>query len=112
MRYEDLCLKMNETVNKLLDFLDISRHELIEKFISTNTHYTPEHENPYSTQRNSKYIAFDWRNHIKTTDLSELQMFCEKPMKILGYNAIKNISNNKDDHRYPFLLDPTFKLTR
>jgi hypothetical protein len=110
---------MNETVNALLDFLDISRYKLIEKFISTNTHYTPgdakedfSKKSLMSTKKNSEVMAFDWRQHIENRLISEVQTFCEKPMKILGYNAMKNISINKVDDGYPLLSVLSLKSTQ
>ena len=44
LRYEDLCLKTNETADAILDFLDMSRHTLIEKYISNHTNYAPTNE--------------------------------------------------------------------
>ena len=110
MRYEDLCLKTNKTVDALLDFLDLSRHKLIEKFISMNTHDNSTSSNLWSTKRNSKYMAFEWRKQINKTDISKVQTFCAKPMKILGYNPMTNVSIDKFDDRYPLLLRPRLKV--
>ena len=114
MRYEDLCLKTNKTVDTLLDFLDLSRHELIEKFISMNTHENPKLLKRgrllWSTKRNSKYMAFEWRKHINNNHISKVQTFCAKSMKILGYNPMKNVSIDKFDDRYPLLLRPRLKV--
>ena len=103
---------MNETVDEMLDFLDISRHALIEKFISTNTNYTPKKVSTVSTKRNSKAMAFEWKHHLKDKEISEVQLLCEKPMKMLGYNLMKDISINKLDEKYPLLLHPPLKITR
>ena len=109
---------MNETVNTLLDFLDISRHKLIEKFISTNTHYTPENAklgskdriDLFSTKRNSEAMAFAWKENMENRYISDIQNICEKPMKILGYNPMKNIPIDKFNDKYPLLLFPPLKL--
>ena len=104
---------MNETVDGMLDFLDLSRHKLIEKFISTHTQGNAEEPKNtsknrllFSTKRNSKDMAFEWRKHIKNTDLSNIQKFCSKSMKMLGYNII----NDTFDDRYPILDVPPLKL--
>jgi hypothetical protein len=113
MRYEDLCLKLNETVDALLDFLDLSRHKSIEEFISMNTHENPKSKGwqfTYSTKRKTSDMAFEWRKHIKNNEIYDVQRFCEKPMKILGYNSMTNISINKLDDRYPLVVVPPLKL--
>ena len=116
MRYEDLCLKLNETVDALLDFLDLSRHKSIEKFISMNTHENPKYKAKeewqftYSTKRNTSAMAFEWRKHITNNEIYDVQRFCEKPMKILGYNSMINISINILDDSYPLLVLPPLKL--
>ena len=92
MRYEDLCLKMDKTVDSLLDFLDLSWHKLIDRFISQNTHenQTTWKINSFlwNTKRNSSAMAFEWRKHMNIDEISKVQQFCSKPMKILGYNPI------------------------
>ena len=116
LRYEDLCLKTNETADAMLDFLDMPRHALIEKFISTNTNDALKNEKGwkarFSTERDSKSMAYEWKNHLKDKEISEVQLFCEKPMKMLGYNLMKDISINILDDDYPLLLHPPLKITR
>ena len=129
VRYEDLCLKMNETVDALLDFLDLPWHKLVQKFISDNT-VKDDDKKPnsnaevdysdirtlsgepyiYSTRRNSTNMAFEWREHIDNEDISQVQTFCKTAMNMLGYNLMKNISNNRFDDKYALLVDPLLKF--
>ena len=113
VRYEDLCLKINETVDALLDFLDLPWHKLIEKFISNNTVKDEDKKTyayQYSTRRNSTNMAFEWREHIDNEDISQVQTFCKTSMSILGYNLMINISKNRYDDKYALLVDPPFKF--
>ena len=103
IRYEDLCLNTRKTVLKLLSFLDLSPNKLIDKFINEHTHSKPEYKNTYGTKRDSKQMAFKWREKLKDEDISNTQDFCAKPMKILGYNLMKNISIDKHNDSYPIL---------
>ena len=51
-------------------------------------------------------MAFEWRKNIKNDDISKVQHFCAKSMKLLGYNPMINISINKYEERYPLLVEP------
>ena len=107
---------MIKTVHALLDFLDLPWHILLEKFIDTNTHkkdkrFKTDDDMAYSTMRNSKRMAFEWRKHIENEDVSEVQKFCNKTMNIMGYNLMTKVPINRFDRKYPLLVEPRFKLT-
>ena len=101
IRYEDVCLDTQKAVDFMLDFLDLSKNELVDKFIKQHTHGSFGTKNiPYSTYRDSKSKAFEWRYDIMDKDILEIQQFCVDSMDILGYYPMNNIQENKYNQSY------------
>ena len=102
-------MKPHEVSNTLLNFLDLPANKLITKFISHNTIKNPSsiYKDKWSTNRNSSYMAFEWRKHLSNDDIVKVQDSCAGPMEMLGYNPMKNISVDKLDDRYPLLAKAT-----
>ena len=123
LRYEDLCFNTSKEAKDLLDFLDLSPSVFLDEYISTHTHkdgdkdekngYTYREiggwrtrmKTAYSTYRDTNTQAFEWRNHIKVSDVLEIQKECLEPMKTLGYRSMRNVSMNLLDDDY-ILMDP------
>ncbi len=87
--------------------MDLSPNNLIENIILKSTNENPKSliDARFSTKRNSKYMAFEWRKNIKSDDISKVQHYCEESMKLLGYNPIINISINEYEEKYPIMVD-------
>ena len=95
-------MKTSEVVGTLLKFLDLSKNILIDKFIKDHTQANPKPSDSFSTTRNSKNMAFGWRNSLSDNEIRKTQDMCIEPMNKLGYLPMKNISINK--------LDPSYQL--
>ena len=75
---------------------------MIDKYIKEHTETNKLKKTIYGTKRNSKDVAFGWRNKLSDEDITKVQDMCIEPMNKLGYIPMKNIPINK--------LDPTYKL--
>ena len=82
--------------------MDLSNHTLIDKYIKEHTETNKVETAIYGTKRNSKDVAFEWRNKLSDKDITNVQEMCKEPMKKLGYIPMKNIPIDK--------LDPTYEL--
>ena len=58
----------------------------------------------YSTSRNSKPTAFNWKKTMKSEDIQNIQRVCKKPMQLLGYNLIHNIPENRYSDDFPLIV--------
>ena len=128
IRYEDLSIDPFRTTDNLLKFLDLSPNKLIDRFIEKHTQAYRNSKissvksmsrNVYSnkgsskgrrlikhhhgTVRNSKATAFNWRTEMEDKAISDVQRVCHKPMRMLGYNLMTNISRNKYDKQFPLI---------
>ena len=128
IRYEDLSIDPFRTTDSLLKFLDLSPNKLIDRFIEkhTQTHRNSKrffvksmsrnvHSNKgsskekkliwhkYGTVTNSKDNVFRWRTKMEDKAISDVQRVCEKPMRMLGYNLMTNINQNKYDNHFPLI---------
>jgi hypothetical protein len=129
IRYEDLCVDPFGTTDILLKFLDLAPHKLIEKFIEQHTQTSrnagassnkitssnidtiipsskkvKSMQNPYGTVRNSNVTAFKWKKEMEEKYISVVQGACKTPMMMLGYNPMKNITENKYDDNFPIII--------
>ena len=102
LRYEDLCINSHEVINRLMDFLDLKSHALIDKFIDQHT--SKYIANPFGTYRNSKYTAFKWINILNWDYIQSVQKTCSAPMKLLGYNLMTNIAEERKRNNFRILV--------
>ena len=99
-------MDIEEASESLRNFLDQSKTELVDNFIRLHTNGKPwsgptdPNINPYSTIRDTKSMAFDWRNNIDDGDILETQRFCANSMNMLGYYPMENIQENKFNQTY------------
>ena len=122
VRYEDLCLQPFQQTDQLLEFLNLPKRPVIEKYLeeSTSSKRLEEEQevaasqleqkrsrklkqNPYSTKRNSKVTVFAWRQKIKPDEVEEIQNSCSKPMEDLGYNLFRDIDRDLHDDQFSVL---------
>ena len=127
IRYEDLGIDPFGTVDEMFKFLGLPPHRLIDKFIEEHTQISRSNllattgikletageqekamkerrAKPRGTTRNSKATVFLWKNLMKTEDILEVQRLCKTPMRILGYNPMTNINNNRIDDNFPLII--------
>ena len=105
IRYEDMSVDPFKTTDKLLEFLNLAPNKLIESFLERhtqtvrNTNLSFSHEieaDPkeyswrykYSTSRNSRTTAFNWKKTMKLEDIQNVQRVSQIPMQMLGYNKL------------------------
>ena len=125
------------TTDNLLKFLDLAPNKLIEKFIEQHTQTSRDsttsssslstakddtttklkeqsmQDQPnlaYSTSKNSKATAFKWKKTMKSKDILKVQRVCKKPMRMLGYNPMTHISENKIDDSFPIIVKSSNEL--
>ena len=137
IRYEDLSVDPFGTTDHLLKFLDLAPNKLIETFIEQHTQtsrnyietttfstnkidtttlskqYKSKQDSnslPYGTSRNSKVTAFKWKQKMKYKDILKVQKVCKKPMRMLGYNAITNIVENRENDEFPIIVKTAQEL--
>ena len=130
IRYEDLSVDPFGMTDKLLDFLDFAPNQLIERFLEGHTkttrktsttsktiETTPNENNSkraisdaYSTTKNSKATAFKWKKKMKSKDILKVQRVCKKPMRMLGYNPMPNIIENRNDDGFPLIVKTSKEL--
>ena len=121
IRYEDMSVDPFTTTDKLLRFLDLAPNKLIESFLEEhtqtvrNTTLSSSHtideapkdyswEYKYSTSRNSKATAFNWKKTLKSENIQNIQTVCKKPMQMMGYNLMHNIPDNRYWDDFPLIV--------
>ena len=121
IRYEDMSVDPFTTTDKLLKFLDLAHNKLIESFLEDhtqtvrNTSLSSSHTTEgapkdyswkytYSTSRNSKATAFNWKKIMKSENIQNVQRVCEKPVQMLGYNLMHNISKDRYCNDFPLIV--------
>ena len=96
LRYEDFCFDPYDTVDRLIKFLKLKPvPELIDQYIESHTGKTrsgeqkevPQdaHDDPMGFVKNSALKPFEWKSNINNSTLHEVEEYCAKPMKDLGY---------------------------
>ena len=105
VRYEDLSMNPYETVDKLIDFLNLPpKPKLMDKYLESHTgqyrsenpnkkgHKMPQTNNgPYGTKRkSSEATAFKWAHSMTSDWLEHVEEVCFEPMKKLGYAKLTN----------------------
>jgi len=111
IRYEDLSIRPYQTVDKIINFLDLPpQPEFIDTYLKTHTGQLRSHEliseskqhnqkeTPYSTSRkSSEETAFKWTKMLSMDEIQELENICQKPMAKLGYAKYNGEINNHRD---------------
>ena len=93
-----------------MDFLNLKEHKAIGRFINVNSYSNvkPNKSNIYKTERNSSYMAFEWRKHLGHDEIASIQQSCENSMRLLGYNKMLNIAPDKLNENYPITAKNPF----
>jgi hypothetical protein len=110
IRYEDLSINPYDTVEKIIEFLDIPpRPEYIDKYLATHTgkerdedssktkNNVKELSNPYGTKRlSSETTAFKWRFSMEEEMIKSIEETCQVPMEKLGYAKYSINATNEE----------------
>jgi hypothetical protein len=91
IRYEDMCLNLKSRSLAIMEFSQIKRNLIVDKFIDINSKSDPDNSNdPYTTQRDPKLNAFKWMSKITLKDLKYYQNSCAEAIKLWGYRLVNN----------------------
>ena len=85
-------------------------NHLIKSFIEQHTqaqNIYPHKKGKYNTKRNSSDMAFAWRKKAAIQEILEVQDFCDRPMKTLGYIPINFDHVQNTTLNYPVMVDKT-----
>ena len=90
--------------------LESVRHKAIGRFINVNSYSNvkPNKSNIFKTERNSSYMAFEWRKHLEQTDVASIQKSCDNSIRLLGCNKLLNIMSEKLNENYPITAKNPF----
>ena len=92
VRYEDMALSPRDESLKLFHNVELPFSPSVSRFLKTHTQLTKstnrDVKNPYSTKRDSKSVAFEWRRLLKGDELSAVEIACSDVIKRLGYKII------------------------
>ena len=109
VRYEDLTLKPYQTVYKIVNFLQLpTDYERVNNYLAlhtgktangldvTKTELVRRYKNVfgYTMRQNALKQVFKWTDQLNAENISEIEEFCAKPMKCLGYY---NFSTNQTE---------------
>ena len=53
-------------------------------------------------------MAFEWRKHLGDSDIASIQQYCEKSMRLLGYNKMLRIKSDKLNENFPITANNPF----
>ena len=92
IRFEDMTLQPYRAAKDILRFLRLPWHSHIRSFL--NSHLQPQlikiEENFFNTyRRNSREVAFAWRDKLDFEQVREIQNVCQASMDILGYHPFQ-----------------------
>ena len=111
-RYEDLSMEPYETVDKMIDFLNLpQQRQFLDPYLVTHTgvkrsdtdtmpEKQPPNKNdgPYGTKRkSSEATAFKWAHTMVKDWIEEIEDACEKPMEALGYSKFVSDTTKDQD---------------
>ena len=93
IKYEDMVSDYLNTVNQIYSFLGIEMDQAVSSWIqSRNT--TKSDSDPFSTNRNSKFVTTKWRRKLSFDEVLKIQddSICGESMKAAKYTALQNKS--------------------
>nr|XP_021187480.2 carbohydrate sulfotransferase 4 [Helicoverpa armigera] len=99
IRFEELVLEQNTTLERILNFLDIDARKAFNDFLQTHTNV--EVAGVHSTFKVSRNIPFKWKHTLDFTYVSELQMACKEAMHLWGYKMAYNETHMKSEDFNP-----------
>lgn len=93
VRYEDLASDPRGYAKRLLKQVGIPYSASVRRFLQTHTNSTWSEiskRNPYTTIRNSKSVAYEWRQTLNLSDIVEVQNTCADVLRALDYSFIED----------------------
>lgn len=110
IRYEDMALTPRQESLELFHNLELPFTPSVSRFIRTHTSTSKSNrdsKNPYTTKRDSKSVAFDWRRTLKGAELAAVEVACSDVIQRLGYKVLpaKEGSENLGDNQHSGLLE-------
>ena len=115
-RYEDVATDPFNQTDRLLEFLNLPKMPVVEKFLEDNTmlkrngastqarpstvmdtlrRWSPFYS--YSTKRMSSATVFAWKKRMSASEILEIQEICKRPMEAYGYVSMVNVTKDQND---------------
>ena len=93
LKFEDLTANVEEETGKLFRFLGLSVTVPVKVFLSTHTRssgspvdkVSARKNDPFSTSRQSKSVASEWRTKLSSSDIGAITNVCANILKKLDY---------------------------
>eukprot|EP00094_Tigriopus_californicus_P010736 TCALIF_10355-PA protein Name:"Similar to Chst1 Carbohydrate sulfotransferase 1 (Mus musculus)" AED:0.10 eAED:0.11 QI:0/0/0/0.5/0/0.5/4/0/399 len=101
VRYEDLSLNLNQTVQSVADFLGFpldQQARIIMTFLADHTQSDEVERrnvslNPHSIVRQTSLHTFQWRYSIQPKQLNQTQHLCAKGLSLMGFRLMPTIED-------------------
>ncbi len=96
LKFEDLTANVERETEKLFRFLGLSVTVPVKVFLSTHTRTSStavdnkiarRKNDPFSTSRQSKSVASEWRTKLSTKEISAITGVCTHVLKMLDYTV-------------------------
>ncbi|XP_004926985.1 carbohydrate sulfotransferase 4 [Bombyx mori] len=88
LRFEELALNLNSTMQKLLKFLRLEHKQALDEYL--NSHTNTEVSGVTSTFRISRDVPFRWKDTLNFEYADRIQATCKGAMKLWGYRIAHN----------------------
>jgi hypothetical protein len=95
VRFEDLMLSLNETVQEIVKFYGMAFDDKIAGFLKI--HSSGDAGGAYSTIRNSSAVPFMWTKKLPFDEVKKIQENCKAAMELWGYKEAKNSAELEED---------------
>lgn len=88
VRHEDLATDPYNTTKKMFQALGLPYTAFVRRFIETHTRETDPtvRRNPYTTSKNSTYVAYSWKRKLRSADVKRINRECRNVIRRLGYH--------------------------
>ncbi|KAL7871138.1 hypothetical protein SRHO_G00086350 [Serrasalmus rhombeus] len=100
VRYEDLALNPEDKAKEIYRFLGLNIGSRVLTWISQNTNATApsstEWNYKYSTSRDSKATAHNWRQRLGFDIVKTVQTLCNTTFALLGYKLVQSEAELRD----------------
>lgn len=101
LKFEDLTSNVETETENLFRFLGLAVTVPVKVFLSTHTGSSPSvsinklavrrKNDPFSTSRQSKSVANEWRSKLSSTEVAAITNVCSSVMKMLDYTPFKDL---------------------
>lgn len=94
VRYEDIAIDPMEETRKIFNHLNLHFNQRVIKYIKSHTRLNGRQDRKYSTIRESKDVAFSWRQRLSNDEIISIDHICSKAMSMAGYETLNNGTNS------------------